>query len=83
MSKKKEPKTRVIYVRDNEASVLGFSSYELAQGELVKLDLKETDEQRVKIRYRRRTDTFDIIVKRKVIEEIKDALSPGAEGALQ
>lgn len=83
MSKKKEPKTRVIYVRDNEASVLGFSSYELAQGELIKLDLKETDEQRVKIRYRRRTDTFDIIVKRKVIEEIKDALSSGAEGALQ
>lgn len=57
-----EVPTRTIFVKDTEQSIEGFATFEDADVERRKLG-KDTDERRTRVRYRRRTDRWDMLVK--------------------
>jgi hypothetical protein len=61
---KREPQvpTRTIFVKDAERSVTGYTSFEEADRERQKLG-KDPDGQRARVRYRRRTERWDLLVK--------------------
>lgn len=65
MSKKKEESERFVFVRDDERSVLGFSTFEAAKIEADSMGPKDTDDRRVRICYRSRTEQYDVVVKTK------------------
>lgn len=52
---------RIVFVRDSDKTVSGLSSYERAQ-EIAK-GIPETATQRVRVRFRNRTSTWDVVVK--------------------
>ena len=59
MTKAKE--TRYIFVRDDGKTRTGFTSY--ADAVAAKAGIPETPEQTVRVRLRRRTNTWDVVVK--------------------
>lgn len=63
---KKEVSHRTIYVRDDEETRVGFRSYEEAaahRSSLGPATVDYDDIRRVRICYRNRTDTWDVVVK--------------------
>lgn len=68
-----EVPTRTVFVKDPGRSIEGFVTFEDADVERRKLG-KDTDERRTRVRFRRRTDRWDMLVKvakRVPIEEPK------------
>lgn len=65
MSKEKEK--RYIYVRDPDLTVTGFTAVEEAHKEVDRLTAqmgdRPTDEYRIRVRLRNRTNLWDVVVK--------------------
>ncbi len=63
MSKEQQQKVHYAFIRDDERSKLGFISEEVAKTEFDSLKVLEGDDTRVRLRYRSRTDRWDVVVK--------------------
>lgn len=61
-AKAPEVPTRTIFVKDPGQSIEGFGTYEEAATERRKLG-EDSEDRRTRVRYRRRTDRWDLLVK--------------------
>lgn len=57
-----EKEARFIFVRDNEKTVTGITTYEVAKAIAAELG-EDTETQRVRVRMRSRTGLWDVVVK--------------------
>ncbi len=81
MSAGKKIETRYIYVKNAELTTTGFTTYERAKWAVAGLPPEiKAPEYRVKIALRNRTNTFDVVVKKRTevkqpptANQIKDA----------
>lgn len=61
---KKQDEVRYIFAKDLTQCVLGFKTAEEARLHAVnKFEVMDTEERRIRVRYRSRTNTFDVVVK--------------------
>lgn len=61
-AKAPEVRTRTIFVKDPGQSIEGFGTYEEAVAERRKFG-EDSDDRRIRVRYRSRTDRWDLLVK--------------------
>jgi len=56
---------RTIFVRDNDLSAFGFATFEAANVAAVAMGPANTETQRIRVRFRNRTNCWDVVVKTK------------------
>jgi len=76
-SKKNETKTRTIFVKDEEKTVTGFKTHEEATLVADKMGPRDNAQRRVRVSYRRRTSTYDVVVK--LAREVEDSTASKTE----